>query len=435
MLQAIKDALPKPIKKILISVKQKTYHQRQKKLLFQRMQVKHAALLQQIKGKDKVKVVFLAMHKSMWKVDPVFQKMLKGPLFDPEILVCPYIDYGEERMFEEMEQTYNYFLEKGYTVRKSLKVDDSWIKLEEISPDIIFFTNPHNLTREEYYEDAYVNYISCYVPYHHEVGSFSSNHIQHNQYFHNAMWRIFSAHKESYEVAKKTASNKAVNVRITGFPAMEGLYQLSVSKNVKSNWKTSDERIKIIWSPHHLILEKVNQSNFLEYAYFFKALALEYKDKITWAFKPHPILKIKLYEHPNWGRVKTDNYYSFWENNEFSQLELGDYESIFLASDAMIHDCGSFLAEYLYVEKPVLYLLNNKHTGQYFNVFGKKALTSCQVATTPVEILSFINHLLNKDIRIKKDHEDFYNESIKRYFEVELPSDRIIELIIKEIKI
>lgn len=434
MLQTIKNILPKSVKKILILVKRKTYYQRQKKILFKRMQLKHVDLLKHLKGKDKIKVVFLAIHKSMWKVDPVFQKMLKNPLFDPEILVCPYTDYGKERMLEDMEQTYDYFTEKGYPVRKSLKVNGDWLALNEIKPDIVFFTNPHDLTHKEYYEDAYLNYLSCYVPYHHEVGSFGDNNIQHNQYFHNALWKIFSAHQESYELAKKTASNKAANVKITGFPAMESLYQLSVSNNIKSNWKTSDRRVKIIWSPHHLILERENQSNFLEYADFFKVLAVEYKDKITWAFKPHPILKYKLYEHPSWGRVKTDEYYLFWKNNEFSQLELGDYENLFLSSDAMIHDCGSFLAEYLYVKKPVLYLLNNKHTGQYFNIFGKRALNSCQVAETPTEIISFIHELLKKSVGIKKDHEVFYNNSIKSYFENDLPSDRIINLIIKEIE-
>lgn len=434
MLQTIKKILPKPIKKVLGTVKKKTYDQTQKKCLAKRMQLKHADLLKNLKGKEKIKVLFLATHKSMWKVDPVFQKMLKNPLFDPEILVCPYTNYGDERMVEDIEQNYKSFIDKDYPVRKSLKEDGSWLKLDETKPDIIFFTHPHDLSHKEYYEDAYLNYLSCYVPYHHEVGSFGDNNTQHNQYFHNAMWKIFSAHKESYELAKRIASNKATNVEITGFPAMESLYQLSVSKNVKSNWKTNDERIKIIWSPHHLILEEINQSNFLEYADFFKALAIEHKDKITWAFKPHPVLKYKLYEHPEWGRVKTDEYYSFWRDNEFSQLELADYENIFLSSDAMIHDCGSFLAEYLYVKKPVLYLLNNKHTGQYFNSFGKRALTSCQLAKTPTEIILFIHELLEKSVGIKKDHEIFYNNSIKSYFENDLPSDRIINLIIKEIE-
>src|SRR5690554_4220639 len=109
MLQVFKRILPTPVKKELIAVKQKKYDQWQKKRIFKRMQVKHAELLKQVKGKEKIKVIFLAIHKSVWKVDPVFKKMLHDPFFEPEILVCPYMPYGEERMLEDMEQAYSYF--------------------------------------------------------------------------------------------------------------------------------------------------------------------------------------------------------------------------------------------------------------------------------------------------------------------------------------
>lgn len=138
MLQFVKKRLPKPIKQLLITAKQKTYDQWYKKRLFKRMQLKHAELLKQVKGKEKIKVVFLVIHKSVWKVDPVFQKMLQDPIFEPEILVCPYTSYGEERMLEDMEQAYNYFFAKGYPVRKSLKEDGSWLVLDEVKPDIVF---------------------------------------------------------------------------------------------------------------------------------------------------------------------------------------------------------------------------------------------------------------------------------------------------------
>ena len=51
MLQTIKNALPRPIKKILVSIKQSTYNQWQKKLLFKRMQKKHTDFLKIIKEK------------------------------------------------------------------------------------------------------------------------------------------------------------------------------------------------------------------------------------------------------------------------------------------------------------------------------------------------------------------------------------------------
>lgn len=429
MLQVFKRILPKPVKKVLIAVKQKTYDQWQKKRLFKRMQVKHAELLQQLKGKKKIKVVFLAIHKSVWKVDPVFQKMLKDPFFEPEILVCPYTPYGEERMLEDLKQTYSYFIDKGYPVRKSLKEDGSWYKLDEIKPDIVFFTNPHDLTRKEYYEDAYFNYLSCYVPYHHEV---VTNVEQYNQGFHVAQWRIFASHEISFKIFEKCSPTKGANVTVTGFPAMEELLVKVRNKSYKNVWKNNDDRLKIIWAPHHSVEmnQNVPYSNFLKHADLFKELADKNKKEITWSFKPHPILKAKLYEHADWGVEKTNNYYEYWNSNEYSQLDEGEYVDLFCSSDAMIHDSGSFLAEYLYVEKPVLYNLSLLNQGQHYSNFGISALRSCTVAQCKDEIISFIK-VLKSESKIKKEHNDFIRKYITPYFSSILPSDAILSEIKK----
>lgn len=430
MRQLIKKILPRPLKNFLIAIKSKTIDSYQKKKLAKRMQIKHQELLAGLKGKEKIRVVFLAIHKSVWKVDTVFQRMLEDPFFEPEILVCPYMPYGEERMLEDMEQTYSYFKNKGYSVTKSLKNDGSWIKLEELDPDIVFFTNPHNLTLKEYYENAYFNYLSCYVPYHHEVGSYGGPNGQHNQYFHNAMWVIFSAHEKSYELAKKVSENKGCNIKVTGFPAMEELYVL-----MKSERKKTDSKFKLIWAPHHLINEDVNQSNFLEYSDFFKELAIKYKDKLELVFKPHPVLLSKLYEHKSWGKERADEYYLFWRDSGFSNIELGCYEKLFHSSDAMIHDCGSFLIEYLYMKKPVMYLLNERHKGQFFNVFGQEALSACRIAFSKEDIEDFVVDLIENNIDITTKHKELYDLHIKKYFEGKFPSERIVTSLKMEIKL
>ena len=432
MLQLIKRILPQPVKKILIVAKQKTYDQWQKKRLFNRMQLKHAELLKQVKGKEKIKVVFLAIHKSVWKVDPVFQKMLKDPFFEPEILVCPYMPYGEERMLEDMEQTYNYFINKGYPVIKSLKKDGSWYKLDEIKPDIVFFTNPHDLTRKEYYQDAYLNYLSCYVPYHHEV---VNNIEQFNQRFHVAQWRIFASNDSALELYKSLSEAKGENVKVTGYPAMEVfLENLESNSKCSGSWKTNDGRLKVIWAPHHSVEQsKVTPyANFLSHADFLKNLARKYKDKIVWSFKPHPLLKQKLYKHPKWGIDKTNEYYEFWRTQDFTQLDEGEYIDLFCSSDAMIHDSGSFLAEYLYVKKPVLFNVSTINTGQYYSDFGFQALSSCSLAYEIEDMNTFIVDLL-KGKEIKKEQLEFLKINVDKFFKDSNPSNNIIKEITKEL--
>ena len=428
MLSIIKSAIPSPIKKTLHTVKQKTYDQWYKKRLFKKMQVKHAELIEQVKGKQKIKVVFLAIHESIWKVDPVFRKMLEDPFFEPEILVCPYTVYGEERMLEDMQQAYNYFISKGYPVRKAREENGSWVKLSDIKPDIVFFTNPHNLTRKEYYEDAYLNYLSCYVPYHHEVGSFGGDTSQYGQLFHLAQWAIFSSHESSYELFNKTSPSKCVNVFLTGYPGIEELLEKKAKDNYEDVWKTNDGRVRVIWAPHHIIEENgVSQSSFLKYYQQMKDLAEEYKDEIIWSFKPHPILKSKLYLHPEWGIKRTNDYFDFWRSQPYTQLNLDNYVDLFLSSDSMIHDCGSFLAEYLYMKKPVLYNLTDSHKGQFFNDFGLQALKSCDISTSLEDITIFLKSLKDKEITEK--HRVFVDTYLDDFFGYEKPSHRILNII------
>ena len=430
MLDVIKSAIPGPLKRELYSVKQKTYDQWYKKRLFKKMQIKHTELIGQIKGKQKIRVVFLAIHESVWKVDPVFKKMLEDPFFEPEILICPYTVYGEERMLEDMQQAYNYFISKGYPVRKAREEDGSWLKLSDIKPDIVFFTNPHNLTRKEYYEDAYLNYLSCYVPYHHEVGSYGNNIDQYNQAFHNAMWFIFSSNQSSYNLFKTASAGKGTNVKVTGYPAMEELLGKINENQYEDVWKTHDGKLRIIWAPHHTIdSPELPYSNFLEYAEKFQKFALDNYENIIWSFKPHPILRSKLYNHKNWGKQKTDNYYNFWHNQNFTQLDEGEYFDLFASSDIMIHDSGSFLAEYLYLRKPVLYLLSDSNQSKYYSEFGQEALNACEVANSFDDIERFIQKVLSGDLAISSNHSLFYNSNLITYFKDVIPSDLIVNLI------
>lgn len=431
MLSAFKSILPMPVKKALYPIKNRTYDQWQKKRLFKQMQVKHAELIEQIKGKQKIKVVFLAIHESVWKVDPVFKKMLADPFFEPEVLVCPYTVYGEERMLQDMEQAYKYFSNKGYPVQKSRKADGSWITLDDLKPDIVFFTNPHNLTRKEYYEDAYLNYLSCYVPYHHEV---VTNAEQFNQNFHIAQWKIFATNEVSKKITSKISPTKGENVSVTGYPIAEKLLATQKVENSRKCWKNNDQRVRIIWAPHHSIEmnKNVPYSNFIAYADFFKSLSKAYKDKVVWSFKPHPLLKQKLYLHDDWGISKTDEYYEYWSNQEYSQLDEGDYIDLFRTSTAMIHDSGSFLAEYLYLQKPVTFLMSQLNNGQHYSQFGKSALESCEKSYNKEDIQNFVDKVI-VDTRIRKEHLSFLDKYISPYSKNKTPSERILEIILNNL--
>ncbi len=426
MLNIAVKIIPEPVKNILRLLRSSLITPIQKKLLVKRMRIKHEQLLTEKKEKEKIKIVFLELFKSMWKLDPVFRKMLEDPYFEPIILVCPCVSYGDNAMWTGMQETISFFEEKNYPIISAYdNLEQKWLSLKEIDPDIVFFSIPHNMTRQEYYSDAYLNYLSCFCGYGYIISELGDKVSNFNQHLHNALWRNFATDEYAYSGFKKYSTAKGLNSILTGFPIIEDLIKKKSNNKV---WKTNDTRIKIIFAPHHSIKDILGfkLSNFLEYAHFFQELSTKYKKDIVWCFKPHPELKSKLYQHSDWGVEKTDNYYNFWRTQENTQFDDGEYIDLFIESDAMIHDCGTFLIEYLTQKKPVLYLISEK-THQTLSPLAMRAIQACTQAKNKNEIEQFICSLIAQTARIKDEHTDFYEQEFIPLYHKNQPSKQIIQ--------
>jgi|SRR5690625_36181 len=431
MLAQIKKMIPESVKERLRPFKVRLVDEpRKRKLTFQ-MQKKHQELLEKIKEKDRIKVVFLAIHKSVWKVDSVFQRMLRDPLFEPLILVCPYIKYGEKRMWEDMRSSYRYFKQKNYPVLFSYdQKENRWITLEEIQPHIVFFTNPHNLTRNEYYQEAFLNYLSCYVPYYFMITKHAGSYKDiYNTLFFNSLWRFYATSEENLQSYIAHSINKCSGLCV-GYPALEGLVNNNINKSNHAWDNNSHSKIKIIYAPHHTIDGDDNSlSTFLQYGEYILELSKKYKETFFWSFKPHPMLKSKLYEHPDWGVDKTNRYYENWKTGISSQFDDGEYEQLFVHSNAIIHDCSSFIVEYAVVKKPALYLVNS-NTFNLLTDLGENILTSSyKLALNQQDIEVFIQSLIDKDVKHEKTNKiesNELNDYIEKLFINESPSKKII---------
>ena len=229
--------------------------------------------------------------------------------------------------------------------------------------------------------------------------------MQFNQDFHNLLFRGFYETKIHKKIAKKYSKTRARNIRITGYPGLDNLLLNKIQN--QDPWKNTKNVLKkIIWAPHHTIDDKslLCYSNFLSYHDDFIVLSEKYRNEIQIAFKPHPLLKPKLYEHSEWGKIKTDCYYEKWQNLENGQLALEDYIDLFLTSDGMIHDSGSFLVEYLSTSKPALFVMRDTDIRDRFNDFGKLAFENHYHANNFNDIEEFITNVVleNNDILYKQ---------------------------------
>lgn len=415
----MKEHFPKLLKKITPKIVQAIARSVFFKYRYYRTSENHKNELKRLRNKKNIKVIFFVIHESIWKFDKLFRLMIDDPVFEPTIVVCPCIAYSEEEMMKEMKQTFRSFEIKGYKVISTFsEKTEKWIDVKTIlTPDIVFFTNPWSITRKEYQITNFLDTLTCYAPY-----GYKSSHLEaahYDQLTHNLTWKFFVESKFHQQQSKIFARNKGKNTIVTGAPGMDAMTDNSDSHS--DIWKIKDKSFKrIIWAPHHTIEgygANLDYSTFLTFSDKMLSLAQKYSKQIQIAFKPHPLLFTNLCNPLVWGKQKTERYYSKWDKLENGQLVLGGYSDLFLYSDALIHDCASFLAEYLYTQKPVLFLNRDQNIAERFNKVGREIYSSLYHGETIEDIENFVDQVVIQNADIKQnDRIHMYLEYIKPPF-------------------
>lgn len=380
-----------------------------------RVQANHRRELERVRSKEKINVVFILVHKSIWKYEGVYRIMEKDEIFNPVVIICPFTAYGQELMLEEMNQAYDLFVENGYNVIKTYNEGTGeWLDVKkDLNPDIICFTYPWNATKEQFCIENYLDKLTCYVPYGYKCSRLNNAHY--NKPMQNFTWKFFIETSIHKKLATKYAQNQAVNAVVTGYPGMDVLVEKKAF-NIDP-WKIKNKCIKrIIWAPHHSIPgtnSMLSLSTFMDYSNFFFDMADKYRNSIQIAFKPHPVLRKKLSYNDVWGQKRTEEYFEKWKNLENGLLSEGDYINLFATSDGMIHDGASFLIDYLYTDKPAMYLIRENDIENNFNELGKQAF-SCHYHAREKEVVEdFIKMIIDEKDSKSTERKEIFEKYVK----------------------
>lgn len=395
----IPDSLNSKLHTIYINAKLKKIQSNQQKTLLK------------VSKKDKIKVAFFLIFNSAWKYDTVYRLLESNNKFDPIVVICPVVNQGQEYMKNEMIKAEVLCLKNSYNyVRSYDEIKNTWFDVKnKLNPDIIFFTSPHELTKNEYYITNFPDKLTCYVPYSFRIDYLTE--IQFNQFFHNAMWRNYYETEIHLNIARKIADNKGKNVIVTGYPTIDRT-RIELGKE-NNSWKPQNiSKKRVVWAPHWTIpgyqTTQLDWSCFLIYADYILKIALEFENEVQFAIKPHPLLIKTLSSDKLWGSTKTDEYFNQWKQLKNCQFNDGEYWDLFLDSDALIHDSGSFMAEYLALQKPVLYTQNRENIAETFNEFGKLAFECHYKARCENEIRTFIQDIvINGNDSLSIDRKNF----------------------------
>lgn len=361
-------------------------------------------LSEKIRQKDNISVLFVLTSLASWKTEELYKAMSFNSRFSTYILVTTANDEDARPLLKA------YLTSKGYSFFELNEGENIYSKF---IPDIILYEKPYEgyLANEKLSHNNYNKSLYCYIDYAFHNAFRPSKFLLDNPLQNVAFQEFFENDDVSREISNYK-SNKGINNVVTGFPISDIYIKFDKSKETDP-WKgQSQAKKRIIYAPHHTIdhiHEALPYSTFLEFGDFMLEMAEKYKDKVQFAFKPHPVLRPKL--ERIWGKERTDAYYNKWSELDNCQLETGTYTNLFMFSDAMIHDCGSFQIEYHYTHNPVLYLTHDEEGHRKDLVrYAQKAFDLHYKGHSKEEIESFILNVINGVDPLKEERSGFFKE-------------------------
>lgn len=364
---------------------------------------KRTALCRALRQKECISIVFTIENISKWKADSLLRLCLSHPRFKPSIHILVFNE--EDTRGQELQDK----LIREYA--ESLGVPcyryDSYDHLPPSAEiDLVILCEPYDFFyfhRERY--RGLTKHALCYIPY----GFFAIGCAETmNNATNNIALFNFYENEATKRLATSLMDNGGANVRITGH-TMADAFLFSQSKDIPA-WKECGKPMKkVIWAPHWTIIDGESWfacGNFLEIADRMLELAEYFRNEIQFAFKPHPSLHKTLCKHPDWGKEKTDTYYRRWAEMPNTQLEEGSYAALFMQSDAIIHDCGSFIIEYMFADKPALFLVRGEGY-QGYSPMAQEALNCYIKGKSSTDVENFLISLLKQEDSLSAERKSF----------------------------
>lgn len=341
---------------------------------------------------EKIKVTFLAISAAEWPADELYRMLEEDPHFEVTVTNCPLTDRDVNDSVRTYTQNKLFFTEKGYRVLDTYSPGDdriyTWEELNEV-PDIVIHVTPwYKALPDSYQITGYpCSRVNLYIPYAFgtDGGEGPSQYSSaYDKDFYNMLRCAYVNTGFKLEWFQKHQLLQGRNIIYSGYAKMDYFYREHSfdEGDIRRIWKIPEKAEvngvkRVIVAPHHSFLGYGGMlfSTFAKNAYFWLYLAEKYQNEISFIFKPHPNLRCRAVEA---GVFKTaeeyDAYVAKWNAMPNAKVvEEGSYLEVFATSDAMIMDSSSFLAEYLYVDKPLLFLTRPE---QVLSALGKQCLSA-----------------------------------------------------------
>ena len=318
-------------------------------------------VVKKIRAKKKIRVGFVSDDPSMWCGDKLYKLFADDKRCETTVFLCLQKSFrGQKFVEEDFQRGLDGFKSRGINV---IGITDD----EQTVPkqDLLIFLRPyfHYLPRAFELKSIGAETLPAYIPY----GFNMTNWNIYDTPIYHLGWKLFFETKFHINLLEKECRTGMPRGIYSGYTKLDAFYE--DKESLTFDWKTTrPDAKKIIWAPHWSIASGIFYATF-QWNYKFMYEFAKAHPEISWVVKPHPMLFASAVGHkvfPDDAAFK--KYLDAWNDLPNAKVFSGPYyQGLFATSDGMIMDCGSWIGEYQYTHKPMIFLTRDT---QKFNELG-----------------------------------------------------------------
>ena len=365
--------------------------------------------VEKLRGKKKIRIGFVTDFSAMWCGDKLYNYFARDKRFETTVFLCLK---RPKRTIKTVIDDFNHGVEQ-FKSRGINVVGISDMTAEVPPQDVIFYLRPYmdNLPNAFQLQDITVTTLVAYIPYSFQV---AHDVVEYHHSIFYLPWKIFFSSLLNLKLIDRICKFGVPRGLYSGYPRLDVFFD--DKDKLKFKWKTARRKSKkIIWAPHWSI-EGTIGIHFATFQWNYKFMYEFAKahPEISWVVKPHPDLLFSAVESGVFPSTAAfEEYLQAWDDLPNAQVYTGAYyNAIFATSDGMIHDSGSFIGEYQYAHKPMIYLTRDI---RQYNEIAEKILSVSYLVDG--QDLNGIAALMQKIFIDGKDpkraeREKFFNEHL-----------------------
>ncbi len=350
----------------------------------------------QVANGERVRIGFAVNEESKWNANELLETLVRQG-FEAKIYLGrpPGHVIGSKREAKALERLHEFFQGKPAPTAMLYTPSNGFqLSADYIDSDVVFFQQPWGF--QNYPAQGLGQFLSAYMHYGFPVVANEAMHYT-MPGFHPYLWRYFAPTEWHKSLYVDTVPFALSAVKVTGYPKLDFYRQRqAIQAEGKPDAKSLD-RLHLIYAPHHALDPASIQLGTFDWSgQLILEIASRRRD-IRWTYKPHPKMRRGVKKSGLMSTAEYDRYVNAWDELPNAEVrDGGDYFDVFTASDGLITDCGSFLAEYMPTGSPILWLDSQKGVG--LNAYGKRLAQGLYRCTDPSDLDAALEALFNHGV-------------------------------------